>query len=170
MLLSDDIFFSLWYWFFAVAFWTGLTHSAHGVPAGIARRAARLGGEDAELFHRLLRRAAELRAATMRRWGAAVAAFAGFGLGALAMAGFGAGRDWAAGLFLLLAPAALMRGLELAEGAKVAARPDLDTETLLAVWRRRHVANQTFSALALGVAAIVLALRHRHALEALAGM
>jgi hypothetical protein len=158
MPFEDETFFSVWYWALTAVFWAIATHFTHGVPADVTRRAARLGGEDAEIFDRLARRMLALQAAGLRRWGAPAAALAGFGLAALAVAGFLGGREWAAGLFLLLGPAAAMSALSLAEAARLAARPDLDTPALLTVWLRRRAANQLFGALAVAVAAIALAL------------
>jgi peptidoglycan/LPS O-acetylase OafA/YrhL len=158
---DDDAFFSIWYWLLTAVFWSTATHFTHGVPADLIRRAARLGGEDAEIFERLARRSAELQAEGLRRWGAAGAALGGFALAALAVAGFAGGRDWAAGLFLLAGPGAAMWALSLNEAARVAARPDLDRDTLLEVWQRRRAANVIFGALSAGVAAMALALRER---------
>lgn len=160
MVFDTTAFFSVWYWLLTACFWSGMTHFTHGVPYDVLRRAARHGGEDAELCDRLSRRALMREAEGVHRSGPVGAALGGFLLAALAVWGLVGGSDLGLGLFLLAAPATLMIAVTLGEAVRAAPLLDRVTpEILLEAMFRRRQANRFGSLLAVAFAISVLAWR-----------
>lgn len=162
MIFEDETFFSPWYWASVALFWAMATHFSHGVPYDVMRRAERFGGEDAALCDRLARRMLQRIDEGVARWGVPGAAAAAFALGALLTAALGARWEPAWGLLGIALPAAVMLGLSLAEGVRLArADPPPAPDRLLALLFRRRWANQFVAGCGIAFAAALFVLLHQ---------
>ena len=161
MLLDTTTFLSIWYWLLMAVFWAMATHFTHGVPYDVLWRAARYGGEDADICDRLTRRMLARIEAGVRRWGLAGAAVGGFTLAVLSVLS-AAGSQVALGLLTILAPAVGMLALSVAEAVRLVRNAEpVSPEALRAILFRRRWANQFAGVLAVAASGAALVLTHR---------
>ena len=152
-------FFSVWYWLLTAVFWSMFSYFTFGVPFDIIRRAAVLGGEDAELCDRLTRRNLQRIDQGVESYGVYVAAILGFLFSALVVSAFVIGSEVAQGLFFMLAPAGVGFLLSLRHGRRILQAELRPKELRAAVMRQRRT-NQFIGAIGVIICAIFFALKH----------
>ena len=159
-MLDASTFLTVWYWAVAVAIWSEIGASAHGVPVAVLRDANRGDPQAMAIADALARRSAARVAALHERWAWAAVAGAAAAISCLAVLAFAGGSEIALGLLLIVAPTVTMAGFGLRE-ALLIHRHAPDTALLLEVVTARRRANLTAGVFSVSGSILVFAILYR---------